>query len=66
MTGTHLGPFMGVAPSNRRLSWNVLLMDRVVDGRIALHFANSSWTLLGELGLLPQPPKSEVPKSKGS
>lgn len=58
MTGTHLGPFMGVAPTNRRLSWNVLLMDRVVDGKIVLHHANNSWTLLGELGLLPQPPKS--------
>jgi predicted ester cyclase len=66
MTGTHLGPFMGVAPTNRRLSWNVLLMDRVVDGKIVLHHANNSWTLLGELGLLPQPPKSGVPQPKGS
>ena len=65
MTGTHLGSFMGVAPTNRRLTWNVLLMDRVVDGRIVLHHANNSWTLLGELGLLPQPPKpgSAEPKA---
>ena len=34
MRGTHLRPFLGVAPTNRRLSWNVLLMDRVVDGEI--------------------------------
>jgi predicted ester cyclase len=66
MTGTHSGPFMGVAPTNRRLSWNVLLMDRVVDGKIVLHYANNSWTLLGELGLLPQPPKPGLPESKGS
>jgi predicted ester cyclase len=56
MTGTHLGPFLGVAPTNKKLSWNVLLMDRVVDGKIVLHHANNSWVLLGQLGLLPQPP----------
>jgi predicted ester cyclase len=64
MTGTHLGSFMGVAPTNRRLTWNVLLMDRVVDGRIVLHHANNSWILLGELGLLPQPPKLDLPEPK--
>jgi predicted ester cyclase len=61
MTGTHLGSFMGVAPTNKRMSWNVLLMDRVVDCKIVLHYANNSWTMLGELGLLPQPPTSGKP-----
>src|SRR5262245_9305813 len=46
MTGTHLGPFMGVAPTGRQMTWNVLLMDVVVDGKIVLHHANNSWTLL--------------------
>jgi predicted ester cyclase len=57
MTGTHSGSFMGASPTNKRISWGVLLMDRVVDGKIVLHYANNSWTLLAELGLLPQPPK---------
>jgi predicted ester cyclase len=61
MTGTHLGSFLGVAPTNKRMTWTVLLMDRVVDGKIVLHHANNSWTLLGELGLLPQPPKPGKP-----
>jgi predicted ester cyclase len=61
MTGTHLGVFMGVAPTNKRVTWSVLLMDRVVDGKIVLHYANNSWTLLGELGLLPQPPRPGKP-----
>ena len=61
MTGTHLGSFMGVAPTNRQMTWNVLLMDRVVDGRIVLHYANNSWTLLGQLGLLPPPPGGDKP-----
>jgi predicted ester cyclase len=56
MTGTHLGPFMGVAATGRRMSWNILLMDVVVDGKIVLHHGNNSWTLLGQLGLLPPPP----------
>jgi predicted ester cyclase len=61
MTGTHLGPFMGVPPTNRRLSWSVLLMDQVIDGKIVLHHANGSWTLPAELGLLPHPPRSGKP-----
>jgi predicted ester cyclase len=61
MIGTHLGSFMGVAATNKRLTWNVLLMDRVVDGKIVLHHANNSWTLLAELGLLPQPPRPAKP-----
>jgi predicted ester cyclase len=65
MTGTHLGPFLGVAPTNQKLSWNVLLMDRVVDGKIVLHHANNSWVLLGQLGLLPQPPGSGQAITRG-
>jgi predicted ester cyclase len=64
MTGTHLGSFMGVAPTKKVMSWNVLLMDRVVDGRIVLHHANNSWVLLGQLGLLPQPPGAGSPKGE--
>ena len=61
MTGTHLGSFMGVPPTNKRISWSVLLMDQVVDGRIVLHHASNSWTLLADLGLLPKPPVAEKP-----
>jgi predicted ester cyclase len=59
MTGTHRGSFMGVPPTNKRISWSVLLMDQVVDGRIVLHHASNSWTLLADLGLLPKPPSPE-------
>jgi predicted ester cyclase len=61
MTGTHLGPFMGVAPTGKSMAWNVLLMDRVVDGKIVLHHGNNSWVLLGQLGLLPQLPGAAKP-----
>jgi hypothetical protein len=52
---------MGVPPTNKRISWSVLLMDQVVDGRIVLHHATNSWTLLADLGLLPKPPMPEKP-----
>lgn len=60
--GTHLGPFMGVAPTNRQLTWSVLLMDRIVDGKIVLHHANADWIgVLVKLGLV-TPPGGEIPR----
>lgn len=62
MRGTHLGPFMGVAPTKQQLTWSVLLMDRVVDGRIVLHHANADWIgVLVKLGVVPPPPTSARP-----
>ena len=61
MTGTHSGSFLGVAPTNKKMSWTVLQMCRVVDGKIVLFHAINNWTMLGDLGLLPQPPKSGKP-----
>src|SRR5262245_55984732 len=40
---THLGAAFGVAPTNQRLTWSVLLMDQIVDGKIVLHYANADW-----------------------
>ena len=62
MRGTHLGPFMGVAPTKQQLTWSVLLMDRVVDGKIVLHHANADWIgVLVKLGVVPPPPTSTRP-----
>ncbi len=57
MEGTHLGTFMGVAPTNKQVKLTVLLMDQIVDGKIVLHFANADWIgVLVRLGALPRPP----------
>lgn len=57
MQGTHLGAFMGVAPTNKQVTLTVLLMDQVVDGKIVLHYANADWLgVLVKLGALPPPP----------
>ena len=62
MEGTHLGTFMGVEATNKHLTWTVLLMDRIVDGKIVLHHANADWVgVLVKLGALPPPPTTPKP-----
>ena len=63
LRGTHLGPFMGVAPTSKQLTWSLLLMDQVVDGRIVLHHANADWIgVLVKLGVVPPPPTPARPQ----
>ena len=65
LSGTHLGSFLGVAPTGKRLSWGVLLMDQIVDGRIILHYANADWiSALIQLGVI-SPPGQARDSSKG-
>ena len=53
MHGTHVGTFMGAAPTGQELSIGVLLMDRIVDGKIMEHWANADWvSVLIKLGIL--------------
>lgn len=54
MRGTHRGPFMGAAPTGRRIEAMLLLMDTVVDGKIVLHYALPDWlATLVPIGVLP-------------
>ncbi len=56
LSGTHLGPFMGVAPTGKHMTWGVLLMDQIVDGGIILHYANADWiSVLIQLGVISPP-----------
>ena len=45
MMGTHQGPFMGVAPTGRRVEMTGMFYDRVKDGQ--LHETWSNWDLFG-------------------
>ena len=59
---THLGPFMGVAPTNQQFAFSLLMMDRIVDGKIVLHHANADWlSVLVKLGVVPPPPSPPKP-----
>jgi predicted ester cyclase len=53
-----------VAPTSKQLTWNVLLMDTIVDGKIVLHYANADWIgVLVKLGVVPPPPSPPQPSN---
>jgi hypothetical protein len=35
VSGTHQGDYMGVAPTGNSITWNEILIGRIVDGRVA-------------------------------
>ena len=39
VTGTQTGPFFGVPPTGKQVSYTVLMVDRIRDGLIAQHWA---------------------------
>jgi predicted ester cyclase len=45
--GTHRGAFMGVAPTNRELTWTGITIDRISEGKIVESWAN--WDMMGML-----------------
>src|SRR5687768_7623944 len=52
--GTHRGSFMGVAPTGREVSFIVLMMNRIEDGQIVLHYGIPDFVaILQPLGLIP-------------
>jgi predicted ester cyclase len=59
MTGTHQGPWMGIAPTGRQVHVEMMVTHRIADGKIA-----EDWVLIEaygffhRLGLLP--PRSDL------
>ena len=47
--GTHLGAFMGIAPTRKPVTSSWIVIYRIVDGKLAEHWINSD-----DLGLLRQ------------
>ncbi|MFD8524787.1 ester cyclase [Streptomyces capillispiralis] len=53
--GTHLGPFMGIEPTGRRISMHTIDIWRVEEGRFAEHWDEINlYQLLQQLGVLPE------------
>lgn len=50
-TGTHTGPFLGLAPTGRRATWTGVWLQRVAGGRIA---EGQDWGVWDRAGLLDQ------------
>lgn len=47
--GTHLGEFMGVAPTGRQFAYTGIAVDRIADGKVV-----EGWHAADNLGLLRQ------------
>ena len=53
MSGTHLGPFAGALPTNRKVSFSGMNVERLEGDQIAEHWSfHDSYSLLAELGVL--------------
>ncbi len=56
--GRHLAPFMGRPPTGKSFAITVIDICRFEDGKIAEHWGVADrLSLMGQLGLLPQPPQ---------
>jgi predicted ester cyclase len=54
-TGTHQGEFMGIPPTGRRMSINVIDILRVADGKFVEHWGVSDMMgLMQQLGVSPE------------
>jgi steroid delta-isomerase-like uncharacterized protein len=52
--GTHLGPFMGVAPTGKKISVDVMDVFRIENGKIAEHWGVSDMLgLMQQIGVIP-------------
>ena len=52
--GTHRGPFLGVAPSGRRVRVEGMHLFRLAGGKIVEHWSQADWLgLLRQLGAIP-------------
>jgi predicted ester cyclase len=61
--GTHTGEFQGLPPTQRRVSFSGLELNRFVDGRVAEHwFQLDALSLLQQLGLMVVPGPRLLPR----
>lgn len=55
-TATHTGPFMGVEPTHRQVTFEVMDFVQIADGKITEQWDSPNFlSLLGQLGALPAP-----------
>jgi steroid delta-isomerase-like uncharacterized protein len=51
--GTHKGPFQGIPASGRAVTIDMIIVDRIVDGRIVEHFAQfDAMALMQQIGAM--------------
>lgn len=53
---THTGPFMGMPPTNKRLSWTFVDILRYADGKLVEHWNETNQLgIMQQLGVVPDP-----------
>ena len=56
LTGTQTGPFLGAEPTGQRVSWTLVYVDEVRDGKVVEHTSGDGWMdCLMQIGALPPP-----------
>jgi predicted ester cyclase len=56
VSGTHKGPFMGVAPTGRKVKWDGINIYRVSGGKIVESWAiNDNLGVMQQIGAIPAP-----------
>jgi len=59
-TGTHKGEFMGVPPTNKKVTFSLIVIDRFAGGKIVEdHGQYDALGLMRQLGLVPTPKKEK-------
>ncbi|HLZ62395.1 MAG TPA: ester cyclase [Ktedonosporobacter sp.] len=54
--GTNTGPFMGMPPTGKHITWTEMHFGRMVDGKLAEHWGVvDQLTMLQQLGVIPAP-----------
>ncbi len=54
-SGMHTGSFMGVPPTNKRVSWQAMVFYRIANGKIVERWGNYDLLgLLQQLGVIPE------------
>ena len=61
-TGTHKGPYMGIEPTGRKVSFEAMHLLRFSDGKVAEHWSvRDDLTRLRQLGQFPPPTLTKRP-----
>ncbi len=55
-SGTHQGEFQGIPPTGKRIMVSAIVIDRIVDGKLAEHWSQfDALGMLQQLGVIPAP-----------
>jgi predicted ester cyclase len=58
LSGTHKGPYMGISPTGKKITFERIIIFKVVGGKVAEAWGiNDTYGLMQQLGAIPAPKK---------